>query len=134
MGQRALGHDKMLDAAQSLGFLVGSCVCAVLAAGFAVRTLQPGVVEWKPLPEGRINPNEAPAASLSRLPGIGPARARAIVNLRTSLRDRSEHQPAFQNAGDLGQVEGSGPATIKGIRPWLRFDPSATAGNELQGD
>ncbi len=124
----------MLDAAQSLGFLVGSCVCAVLAAGFAVRAIQPAVVERKPLPEGRVNPNEAPAASLSRLPGIGPARARAILDLRTRLQDRTERQPAFRNAGDLGQVEGIGPATIEGIRPWLRFDPSATPGNELQGE
>jgi competence protein ComEA len=82
------------------------------------------------LPGERINPNEAPVASLARLPGIGLSRARAIVALRSSLHDRAGHGPAFRNADDLSQVSGIGPAVIEGIRPWLRFDPPLADGNE----
>ena len=62
----------------------------------------------------RIDPNTASEASMLRLSGIGPARARAIVEYR-----RSHGPNAFRTAGDLIGVRGIGPGTIHRIEPDL---------------
>lgn len=131
---RAVGHREAPEAPQSLGFRVGSCICLILSAVFAMRTLGGVVPGSKPVPAERINPNEAPAVSLARLPGIGPSRADAIVALRSRLRTQAEGEPVFRTAEDLGQVRGIGPATIEGIRPWLRFDPRPGEGDGPAGE
>jgi len=64
-----------------------------------------------------IDPNTASAASLRRLPGIGRVKAEAIVRFRAAR--------AFGSAEDLTSVSGIGPATIRRIRPYLSFGPSA---------
>ncbi len=125
-----MGPGGGLDAAQSLGFIVGSCACLILSAGFAMGVLYHAVRPLPSIPAERINPNDAPVASLARLPGIGPARARAIVVLRNRLRNQSGDTPVFRSAGDLSQVKGIGPATIEGVRPWLRFDAPPKDNNE----
>jgi len=62
----------------------------------------------------RIDPNTASAASMRRLGGIGPARAGAIIEYRSS------HGPnAFRTAADLAGVHGIGPGTIHRIAPDL---------------
>lgn len=64
-----------------------------------------------------INPNTASSGSLQRLPGIGPARAAAIV------AHRQEHGPvAFQDPADLSAIRGIGPATVRNVAPHLKFD------------
>lgn len=123
MTARAAGHSEALEAAQSLGLIVGSVLCLILLTAFAGQVLG-RAVQPPQLPSGeRINPNEAPVASLARLPGIGVARARAIVAFRDSLRSQGRQDPAFQCAEDLSKIRGIGPTTLAGIRPWLRFDP-----------
>jgi competence ComEA-like helix-hairpin-helix protein len=119
----AAGNNPRLEAVQSLGFLVAVCVCIVLSLSFlaGIRHQESGSASVQP--DERINPNDAPVASLARLPGIGLTRARAIVALREHLREREGGGPAFRSADDLQQVKGIGPATVEGIRPWLRFDP-----------
>jgi len=62
----------------------------------------------------KINPNTASVASLQRLPGIGPARAQAIVDYR-----RAHGPEAFRRLGDLQRVEGIGPVTPQRIAPYL---------------
>lgn len=62
----------------------------------------------------RINPNAATAASLCRLPGIGPVRAQAILSYRQAHGPR-----AFPSAEDLAGVKGIGPATVERIAPLL---------------
>ncbi len=52
--------------------------------------------------------NEASAAELERLPGIGPTLAQAIVQYR------DEHGP-FQSTEDLQDVPGIGPAKLSAI-------------------
>lgn len=62
-----------------------------------------------------VNPNSAPAAVLSALPRIGPARARAILKAR--------REGAFRSLDDFDRrVHGVGPATVVALRPYLRFD------------
>lgn len=58
----------------------------------------------------RIRVNSADEETLARLPGIGPAKARAIVE------DRNAHGP-FQDLADLGRVRGIGPATLEALAP-----------------
>ena len=69
----------------------------------------------------RIDPNTASAASLRRLPGIGPQKARAIVEYRRQqLRDHGESKP-FARADDIARVRGIGPGTVEKIEHYLRF-------------
>ena len=56
-----------------------------------------------------ININTAKEEELEALPGIGPVRARAIVDYR------DKHGP-FKRVEDLDKVKGIGPKTILGIR------------------
>ena len=64
----------------------------------------------------RIDPNTASAASMRRLPRIGPVKARAIVAYR-----RSRGHGAFRTARGLQRVGGIGPAIADRIAPYLAF-------------
>jgi competence protein ComEA len=74
---------------------------------------------YNPILEGKINPNEAAAASLMRLPNIGPKRAEAIIEYRESVNSES---PSFQQSADLEKIKGIGPKTVEKIGPWLCFE------------
>ena len=71
----------------------------------------------------RINPNTAALGSLARLPGIGPARADAILRYR---RDWMQKHPAcdepFSVADDLTAVRSIGPKTVDNCREYLEFE------------
>ncbi|MCA9289346.1 MAG: ComEA family DNA-binding protein [Phycisphaerales bacterium] len=56
-----------------------------------------------------IDINTATAAELELLPGIGPSRARAIVEDRRA-------NGVFGSVDELDRVRGIGPATIEGLR------------------
>jgi competence protein ComEA len=61
------------------------------------------------LPDGRIDLNAASRAELETLPGVGPARAQAIIAER-------ESRP-FRVPGDLRRVPGIGEATFQRLAP-----------------
>lgn len=71
-------------------------------------------------PSERVDPNRAPAAEIDRLPGVGPATARAVVASR-------ERDGPFRRPEDLTRVRGVGPATLARIRPHLDFSEPAPA-------
>jgi competence protein ComEA len=58
-----------------------------------------------------IDVNRAGVEELTRLPRIGPARAKAIVEER-------ERRGGFGSLDELLDVRGIGPATLEDIRPW----------------
>ncbi len=60
-----------------------------------------------------IDPNRADPATLEALPGIGPARAAAIV--------RERERGRFARPEELTRVPGIGPRTAARLRPWLRI-------------
>jgi hypothetical protein len=64
-----------------------------------------------------LDPNTADAASLEALPGIGPARAQAIVAARCARR--------FASPRELDRVPGIGPVGRARLEPWLAIDPTA---------
>lgn len=66
-------------------------------------------------PEFPININLADEDELTALPGIGPARAAAIVAFRT------ENGP-FRNINDLQKIHGIGPRTVETLRPLVVLD------------
>ncbi len=67
-----------------------------------------------------IDPNAADAATLETLPGIGPARALAILEARA-------HWP-FRRVEDLERVPGIGPRTLAGMAGSLGIsEPSEAA-------
>jgi hypothetical protein len=110
------------DAIQSAGYVVVVCLCAIgglalaLRAGGDVRAHVPSAIE------DTVNPSVASPASLARLPGIGPARARAIVSYRNLLARQGGAEPAFRRPEDLEAISGIGPGTVRAIRPWLSFE------------
>jgi DNA uptake protein ComE-like DNA-binding protein len=135
MAEREVGpvpteHSAALRTTQSLAFLVGTGVCFALSLWFAVSVLRPAQDVAEPPTSERINPNEAPMASLMRLPQIGAARARAIVTHRERLRAQAGQPAAFQTADDLEQIKGIGPAIVEGVRPWLQFNDPLSDGNQ----
>ena len=76
-----------------------------------------------PLIEGeRIDPNTATEEDLDRVPGVGPAVAGRIVQMRL---DRGP----FTEADDLLSVPGVGPATLARIAPYLELPAHARGGS-----
>jgi competence protein ComEA len=95
---------------------------AVVARGAAVprRTLarsrnrQTRVSARQPPAQGSIDPNLADAATLARVPGIGPAIALRIIALR-------EADGPFASADELLDVAGMTPARLDRASPYLFF-------------
>ena len=74
---------------------------------------------------GFVNPNTASWWELTVLPRVGPTIAHEIVRHRESVGQRfTSHRPiqAFERAGDLLQVRGIGPQTVRRIGWYLRFN------------
>jgi competence protein ComEA len=66
----------------------------------------------RPGRDGPIDLNSASEADLLTLPGIGPARARAILAYR---RDKG----SFAAVSDLGRVTGFGRSLVARLTPYL---------------
>ena len=107
---------------QSFAFVISVCVCALFSIVFAVSSLavvgEPSGIEL----DERINPNDAPIASMVRLPGIGISRAEAIVACREDLSKEDSNSRAFRSCYDLQKVRGIGPKTAQSIGEWLKFE------------
>lgn len=105
---------------RSFAFIISVCICVlfslVFISGFG-NVEQSCKIEL----ESRINPNDALAASLIRLPGIGVSRAQAIVAYREEFSKKDGNNPAFRNCDDLQKVKGIGPKTIQNMSEWLKF-------------
>jgi competence ComEA-like helix-hairpin-helix protein len=68
---------------------------------------------------GVVNLNTASGDELERLPGIGPSRARAILELRVRLK-------RFARIEDLLRVKGIGRATFRRLRPLVTLQGPTT--------
>jgi comEA protein len=75
-----------------------------------------GASQNNAIPLQRIPLNNASAAELERLPGIGPALARRIIAYR-------ETHGSFRAFQELGHVKGIGPKTLDRLRPLVSLSP-----------
>ena len=102
---------------QRSAFLLLSVCVGLAGVGFmfheevSIQTVPPPVIS-------RINPSTASVGELLTLPGIGPARAEAIV----AYREAHPQTPAFSSLEDLYRVHGLGPALVRDMAPWLCLD------------
>ncbi len=69
---------------------------------------------------GVVNVNTATVAELMLLPGIGEARAQAVVAMR-------KQRGGFKSVDDLLQVKGIGEAGLERLRPHLTLTGPTTA-------
>lgn len=77
--------------------------------------------------DGKVILNEATAAELVALPGVGPARAQAILELRNRLGK-------FKKATDLLRVRGIGLRTLQKMTQHFELDRPEPEGVEQGGD
>lgn len=114
--------DARVDRVRFNAFLIAAaaavvfCLYLTFSAVSAARSQQ--AIEL----ESRINPNEAPAASLMRLPGVGLVRANEIIEYRNKFQQNGKADLAFRDCNDLRKVKGIGPKTAKGMCEWLKFE------------
>ena len=117
------GQNKIQSFAFVTAVFVSVCfsmgiVSNLVGFGSAFGPPQAGEIKL----ESRINPNDASAASLVRLPGIGIGKAGAIVAYRDNFSEQDGNSPAFRNRDDLQKVKGIGPKTVQNISKWLKFE------------
>ena len=86
--------------------------CAVALAAQAADP-QPGLT-------GTVNVNTATEEELQLLPGIGAARAEALIELR-------KQRGGFKSLEQLKDVKGIGDASLERLRPYVRFQGKTTA-------
>jgi competence protein ComEA len=102
--------------------LRGAAVCAALALGLAgpiAGAAETAAKKDAPL-VGVVNVNTASAEQLALLPGVGPARASAIIAHRTK-------NGAFKKPEDLIAVSGIGERAFERLRPYVAVSGETTA-------
>ena len=73
--------------------------------------------------DGVVNLNTAPAAVLALLPGVGPAKAEAIVGYRS--------RRPFRTVDELVRIKGIGRKMVRRLRPHLAIAGPTTAAAAL---
>jgi competence protein ComEA len=73
-----------------------------------------------PALSGVVNINTATAEELALLPGVGPAKARAILAYRQA-------QGPFKKVDDLANVKGIGDGNLARLRPFCTVEGKTTA-------
>lgn len=96
----------------ALALVVAATTFFTLAVPLIAYADPPPAAAAGPSPDGVVNLNTATPEELARVPGIGPARAEAIVRLRDRVR-------AFRHVDDILRVRGIGRMTIRAMRPYL---------------
>jgi competence ComEA-like helix-hairpin-helix protein len=109
----------------TVSLLVGS---AIVGAGRVLPGRLPdftgaapveGRAEAPPEPSWPVDVNTADVVELDRLPGVGPARARLIVELRERLG-------GYSSLEELLEVRGIGPVTLDKLRDKAVVGPRIT--------
>jgi competence ComEA-like helix-hairpin-helix protein len=115
------GQNKIQSPA-ARPFVIAIVICVLFSGCFVISSLAGLGLSREIELDEQINPNDAPAASLVRLPGIGIGRARAIVAYRENFSEKNHGRAVFRNCDDLQKVRGIGPKTAQNISQWLKFE------------
>jgi DNA uptake protein ComE-like DNA-binding protein len=111
--------DAEHNTIESLSYLLACVVALAFAISFSFAVLE-GADEATAVRLQRwINPNDAPTASLVRLPQIGVTRAEKIIAYRQA---NAGDEPAFTCPDDLKNVKGIGPVIVRQLADYLRFE------------
>jgi competence protein ComEA len=95
--------------ARALAWLI-----ALVIGAFALSAFAEGSIS------GVVNLNTATQEELQLLPGIGEARARAVIEAR-------KRRGGFQKVEDLLEVKGIGEAGLEKLRPHVTLEGKTTA-------
>ena len=107
---------------QSFAFVIAAGACVLFSIALTASGLLGVGQSCQIVLDEQINPNDAPSASLVRLPGIGIGRAGAIVAYRDNFGKKNSNSRTFRNCEDLQKVKGIGPKTVENISEWLKFE------------
>ncbi len=99
--------------------LARALVPVLLAAGVALAAF-PSLGDDRAALTGVVNLNTATVEELQLLPGIGEARARAVIAMR-------KEQGGFKSVNDLLLVKGIGKAGLDRLRSHLTVSGKSTA-------
>ena len=80
-----------------------------VAAAALVCALLGGTTVWGDQQGGKVNINTADQKALEALPGLGPAKAKAVIEHR-------EKNGAFKSVDDLKNVSGIGEKTLEEVK------------------
>ena len=69
---------------------------------------------------GTVNINTATPEQLELLPGIGEARAKAVIAMR-------KQRGGFKSVDELAEVKGIGEVALERLRPFVRTEGKTTA-------
>ncbi len=109
------------DKIQSSAFIISVFISVLFSIYFSASGFQRPEAISIQLDE-KINPNDAPVASLVRLPGIGIGLAKTIENYRQEHADKDGNSPVFQSSQDLRKIKGIGPKIVQNMEQWLKFN------------
>lgn len=93
-------------------------VLAGLVTLFTAAGLADTAAAASKAPSGVVNLNTATEAQLTLLPGIGPSKARAILEFRA--------QRPFKSPSELTQVKGIGQKLFHKVEPYLAVEGQTT--------
>lgn len=93
--------------------LAATLVVGALVSGIALPSVAASIV-------GQVNVNTASTEELQQLPGVGAARAQAVIDAR-------EARGGFTSVDDLLEVKGIGAASLEALRPHVTTDGPSTA-------
>ena len=107
--------EKAQKTLQSQAFLMSICFC-VMASAWCIFSYAAAAHNGERIVlDDKINPNADTAVSMARLPSLGEAKAKAIVEHR-------QNGNVFKSVDDLDNVKGIGPKTVENVRPYLKFE------------
>ena len=118
-------EENRQERIQLFASVISELICVILAVGFVVSSLAGRISAQSRsgiIMDEKINPNDATAASLARLPNIGYSRAQAIIAYKESFSAKNSDIPVFRDCNDLQKVKGIGPKTAQNLNKWLRFE------------
>ena len=115
-----------------LGLLIAYGVTGLILNPVYIADPQPPTGDRSSELADRLDPNTASAADFAAIPGLGDARAKAIVTRRDTVLARDPTTVPFRSPDDLFYVPRFGRSMVEQAKPFLVFP--ATQAMQIAGD